>query len=154
MKEVKTIKDTLEELNITPKYKKLDQDTAINIITLLSMVSSGQITEKSILEVLHTDSKYFLLQVFWKRIEALNLADKVSSTVLIGIDLLEISTPAESVIAVIDIVAYVEKNNITQVTLEELFMCIYPDGFYDKETVVKIIDNVLKPKRCTFSEIY
>ena len=86
----------------------------------------------------------FLSNIIRKRIEVLKLPIKFTEYDLF------VDRPGSAVLLLIDALTKYEDETITIKKLAEL----YPNGFYDEQTLVTIIDEELKTGKRKWAEIY
>lgn len=95
--------------------------------------------------------------IMLKRLEAISIST-IPNQMLLLIDIFELASPGEIVLLLVGLMDIHDKLNSVDVGLTSLTLMDaathYCKGFYDKETVTSIIDNVLKPKLCKNSYIY
>jgi len=97
-------------------------------------------------ELLNSFSAPAIIQ---KRIDGLKLPIRFNDYALIATQCFA-KVPGEAVLLLIDALTYCEGEEINMDRLTKL----YPMGFYSKESLAKIIDDELKPRKRKWAEIY
>lgn len=151
----KTIKDLLRDNEFTkgfiPSYDSL---TELGTNMYLSFIESNKGDKKFINKIL--DSKeynnQFLTQILNKRVEVCELQDKIDKETLAMYLCFNIPTPGAVVIYLIELLEFYETNG-RKATVDDI-VDIYPLGFYNKETLIFIIDNITKRNLSVWSNIY
>ena len=124
------------------KYQPLsDEDTKL-LIKLTMIELSGQ-------DLPDSGDLPFTCQIIKKRIEAMKLPVIIKNTGLLG-TLCFAKSPGQAVTLLIDFLTMFEGKELSVSNLCE----VYPWGFYTEEALTDYIDNVLKPKKSKWSEIY
>lgn len=91
----------------------------------------------------------FLSNIIRKRIEVLKLPIKFTEYAYMYVDLF-VDRPGSAVLLLIDALTKYENQTVDIKKLAEL----YPNGFYDEQTLVTIIDEELKTGKRKWAEIY
>ena len=144
-----TIQDVMHHLELPVKFRPLDTDGMVALSMILSLETEKKL-DTELKDIIDND---FASRVFSKRIEYLDAKDKIPDIVTLALSVFGFRTPAEAVIAVIDCFNHVAKTGEV-LTAKAIYTEIYPDGFYTEDTVTLIIDNVLKPNKCSTADIY
>jgi len=149
--EIVTIQDSMRTLGLPLNFRISNDvpEATLAMMNVLSMEKNGVLLDE-IEEILNTD---FLSKIISKRIKYLDAEDMIDKFIILALYVLELNTPAEAVIAVIDCFNHVSKTS-KKLTVGELYTEVYPNGFYNTDTVSLIIDNVLKPCKCSNCDIY
>ena len=167
-----SIKEAIDGEGIVAKYKELSVESVelmtaiVNITNVKEKADNGvelSSTDETILEGFNglisdiCDGTSFLHAVMLKRLKAVRIST-IPDQMLLLIDVFELTSPGEVVLLLISLMDIHDKLNdgskgLTDLTLLDVAMH-YSHGFYSKETVTSIIDNILKPKLCKNSGIY
>lgn len=91
----------------------------------------------------------FLSNIIRKRVEVLKLPISFTEYAYMYIDLF-VDRPGSAVLLLMDALEKYENQTVDIKKLAEL----YPDGFYDEETLIKIIDEEIKTGKRKWAEIY
>jgi len=147
----KSMREAAEEEGIVVNTKDFSKDEAENFMTVVMIES----TDKDGFKELFKDAleESFLLKIYDKRISGLKLEDKVSTETGVYIHLFGLDNPGKVVLMLVDILDASERLG-RKIEFADVAMEVYPNGFYTDETVIGLIDKVLKPKRCSYSTIY
>lgn len=150
-----TIKDLLRDNEVTkgfiPSYDLLNE-LGTNIY--LTFIESNKGDKKFIDKILNSKeyNDQFLTQILNKRVEVWELQDKIDNAALAMYHCFNIPSPGAAVIYLIDLLEFYETNG-RKATVDDMAN-IYPLGFYNKETLIFIIDNITKQKLSVWSNIY
>lgn len=150
-----TIKDLLRDNEFTkgfiPSYNLLNE---LGTNMYLSFIESNKGDKKFINKILDskTYNNQFLTQILNKRIEVYELQDKIDKGTLAMYLCFNIPNPGAAVIYLIDLLEFYETNG-RKATVDDM-VDIYPLGFYNKETLIFIIDNITKQNLSVWSKIY
>ena len=98
-------------------------------------------------------SKDPIYNIILKRIEVYNLEEYIHKDCVLFIYLFAGGNPGKAVLMLIDILNLSKSLN-RQIQSNDIGVELYPTGFYDDISVECIIDNLLKPRKVYFSEIY
>jgi hypothetical protein len=94
----------------------------------------------------------FGVKVIKSRLKVFDLEDTVDESAIIYSLFLNLNTPAKMVIYLISILEKVKETGIPATM--DMATGLFPNGFYDDETVRIIIDECMKKRKTVFSEIY
>ena len=132
-----------------PTFKRLsDRDSRMFVIATLNEMADKK-GEKPSEEVMRAVEGSFLIQILNKRIEVFKLPIQFTSSAKMAI-LAYVDRPGSLVALLIDCLTAYEGKTVDVNMLVEL----YPDGFYDEETMIRYIDEYLKPRTVKWAEIY
>jgi hypothetical protein len=124
-------------------YEQLDEETLLTLLSLAKM----EINKNPAPEL--PEEASFLSRIVRKRIEAMKLPINFTEYAYIAINLL-VDRPGSAIILLIDTLNKYEGQIVTIKMLAEL----YPMGFYDEASLIKVIDEEIKPRKRKWSEIY
>lgn len=151
----KTIKDLLRDNEFTkgfiPSYELL---TGFGSNTYLAFIESNKGDKKFINKLLKSKeyNNQFLTQILNKRVEVCELQDKIDKEALAMYLCFNIPNPGAAIIYLIELLEFYETNG-RKATIVDI-ADIYPRGFYNKETLIFIIDNITKQNLSVWSKIY
>ena len=150
-----TIKDLLRDNEFTkgfiPSYNLLNE---LGTNMYLTFIESNKGDKKFIDKILNSKeyNNQFLTQILNKRVEVCELQDKIDNAALAMYLCFNIPNPGAVVIYLIDLLEFYETNG-RKATVDDM-ADIYPLGFYNKETLIFIIDNITKRNLSVWSNIY
>ena len=94
-------------------------------------------------------SKLFLAQIINKRIEVMKLPIKFTDHALVAVSAF-CDRPGYAVALLVDCLNKYEGQTVDCGMLADL----YPMGFYDEPSLMKYVDDYLKPRKVKWAEIY
>ena len=127
-----------------PRYEHLSKQSS-EILLHCIMADSGKTT---VAEGVINDLP-FPSAVVQKRVMALNLPIKFTTPAYLAISAL-CKGPGHAVVLLIDVLTQYEGQEVTTGMLCDL----YPEGFYENESLGELIDKFMKPKKTKWSELY
>jgi hypothetical protein len=104
-------------------------------------------------DILQDDDMPFSMKILKKNIEAMSMEDRIPDIAIVYSLIFNLDTPAKAIIYLTELMDHLDKNS-DPLTINDLSIRIFPNGFYDNDTCTKIIDNVMKPKKSKNSIIY
>jgi hypothetical protein len=140
------IKNTWAE-GLNPTYQKMSEIQS-RMFLAATMTEMGDSEAHSTLNLEESDA-LFLSAIVQKRIDVMKLPIKFSGMALVGLNSL-VDRPGSAVVLLIDCLNAFEGQTVTMSKLASL----YPWGFYDKPTMIRYIDDYMKPRKCKWAEIY
>jgi hypothetical protein len=133
-----------KELPFTPTFKPLSKMQMTDLMKMALLEQKGSTTPE---EPTVEDGTAWV--IIWKRITVMELPIKFTSLAKWA-TLLFIDRPGAAVLFLIDCLNKYEGQEVTVRMLCEL----YPYGFYDEESMIKIIDEEIKTHKMKWSQIY
>lgn len=126
----------------SPRYEPLSDDASKLLITLLINEQAGNEPK--------ADAELpFLSAIVAKRISGMKLPITFSPIALLAVNAF-VDRPGSAVVLLMDALTKFEGQTVTASSLCDL----YPSGFYDEESLTTLIDDVVKPRKCKWAEIY
>jgi hypothetical protein len=141
-----TVRDAIEDLGIEVKTRP----GVPELIVTVGLISNDEKKIKSFKEEVAENQP--LYQILEHRLEACGYGDKIHDSAKIAMLGLGLRVPGEVVLYAIELMDLFDQTG--KVTSDNVYLSLYPEGFYDKETTVKIVDNILKPKLTKHSKCY
>lgn len=149
-----SLRKLLEDSCVEVKTKQMSVDSAALCGLLISIENNGEAeVEKFISSMEFVLKECFAYQVALRRIQSLNLQDKVSEHMALLAVLYEISNPGQVIIMLMSLLDFYDENN-KKATTEDVIVQIFPNGFYADETCLYIIDNFIKTGSAKNAVIY
>lgn len=128
------------------KYSKLDGEEVKLLITVFNNTNDQEMFN----DILETTVGKFVNG----KINSFNLTNKVNLNTALGLSAgFNLLIPGQIVLMLIDLVNFYDKYQ-KEATMLDAFQKIYPMGFYNEDSFIKIVDEYLKSKRLKNSEIY
>ena len=155
MQTFKTMREIMEEQGYQPRFVNPDIRTMMEVGVGIFEI------EKNGLGGVNVDELYAsepILSIADKRLNVIRddkdvISDNVSKFIPLLVALYDISSPGGVVVMMIDVVEQITRQQ-KAMTLQEIVISIYPDGFYDSETMTHIIDDIMKPRLSMLSNYY
>jgi len=142
-----TIKEAVVDNSIVVNYKQMEHDEIL-MLTYITVISSDEYN--SILSELEQSQQS---QVFIKRITGLKLEDKIDVNLHVLTHIYGMTNPGAIVLLVMELFEfYITYGRVA--TLVDINIAIFPDGYYTKETIVEIVDKLVKTDIVMSSFIY
>ena len=157
-KEIKTVRQLLEDSEFTKGLIKdyvPFKEFQTKLFVMFTMEDKKKPEDRIFINDFINSDDYnnqFLTKVLKKRIEACELSNMINEEVLAMWVCFSISSPGAAIIYLIDLLEFYEtykrKAEISDISN------IYPFGFYNENTLLFIIDNIMKPNKSIWSKIY
>ena len=142
-----TIRDSLITHNISVIPKPLERDEVL--LLTYSLVIPEAEYEEILKELVSTQQS----QVFIKRVTSLKLEDKIDVNLHIFTHIYGMTNPGAIVLLVMELFEfYITYGRVA--TISDVNLMLFPDGYYTKDTMVEIIDTLIKPEVVMSSFIY
>ena len=157
-KELKTVRQLLDDTEFVKGMRKEYtpfEEYQTRLFIMFTMEDKKKPEERKFINDFINSDDYngqFITKVLKKRIEAFKLEDKINDEVLAMWICFGISSPGAAIIYLIDLLEFYETHH-RKADISDISN-IYPFGFYDENTLLFIIDNIMKPNRSIFSKIY
>ena len=151
----KTIKELLRDSEFTKgkniSYESFDEDQT-RLFIMFTMSNDGEGSFAGDLIKSDEYNKQFLTQILKQRVKVFELQDKIDEEALAMYVCFNITNPGSAIIYLIDLLEFYETHG-RKATIADISN-IYPMGFYDKDSLLFIIDKITKPKLSIWSTIY
>ena len=129
-----------------PKFQPMSESSANLFVTATAAEMSPAPVPQDVTDAVE---EHFLVQVLDRRIEAFKLPIKFTVPAKLAV-LAYVDRPGGVVTLLIDCLNAYEGKTVDVGMLTDL----YPEGFYDEKTLMRYVDDYLKPKKVKWAEIY
>ena len=132
------------------EYENFSADDLELIAQILSAADliENQIEEKR--ETVTPDSPFMSTKIINKKIEVFELPIYFSPAALLLVCILTKEVPGKAVVVLIDsLTKYAD-----QVVTAQKLLDLYPNGFYTQASFEDYVENIIKPRKIKWAEIY
>lgn len=141
-----------QENNLKLDYQPMSKDQALAFISITFANKSNNINAlDSIFDKMNKGRT--VLSILNKRLEAHNLTSKVDKHALILLDIFASGNPGAGMFGLIHLLNHAEDKG-DQITFDDISMRVYPFGFPTRQSIIDVVDNLIKTRMVPYSEIY
>lgn len=142
----------IQENNLKLDYQPLSKDQALAFINITFANKRNNINAlDSIFDEMNKGRT--VLSILNKRLETYNLTDKIDKHALILLDIFANGNPGVGMFGLIHLLNHADDKG-GQITMDDFSLRVYPYGFPTRESIMKVVDNLIKTRMVPYSEIY
>ena len=140
-----------QENNLKLDYQPMSKDQSFTFISLTLAKLDNVNTLDYIFDEMNKGGT--VLSILNKRLEAHNLTSKVDKHALILLDIFANGNPGAGMFGLIHLLNHADDKG-DQITFEDISMRVYPFGFPTRQSIIDVVDNLIKTGMVPYSEIY
>ena len=138
-----TLKEAIKQEGIIPLYTSMAREH-VELFIAMHMLEGEDVPE-----VLEEP----LVKIMKNKLSLIEKENVITEKAYVGLLSLGIDNPGKAVVTVIDVLNYLDKKDKERFEFDDI-VNLYPMGTYEQETFIEIVDKIMKPKKCRYSELY
>lgn len=141
----------IQENNLKLDYQPMSKDQTFTFLNLTFAKIYNVKALDSIFDEMNNGRT--VLSILNKRLEAYHLTDKIDKHALILLDIFANGNPGVGMFGLIHLLNHADDKG-GQITMGDFSLRVYPYGFPTRESIMDVVDNLIKTRMVPYSEIY